>query len=198
MRHDTVFAEGLVEGLYTVDRELARQWARRLLGRTDWAILDTETTGLDGMAEIVQVAVVESTGTIALDTLVKPGHAIPFDATAIHGITNLMVGKAPTFAELSPRLIEILANRTVIAYNAPFDRRMLDQTARQCSVRLPLLTWECAMQRYAQYIGRPSSRRGGHGMPRLPRNDDYRGKKHQAVDDCLATLDLIRRMAVVS
>jgi DNA polymerase-3 subunit epsilon len=185
----------LVEALYSVDRELARQWARRLLDRGDWAILDTETTGLNSMAEIVQVAIVEPTGTIALDTLVKPGQAIPFDATAIHGITNLMVSQAPTFAEVTPRLIEFLVNRTVIAYNAPFDRRMLDQTARQNGVRLPLLTWECAMQRYANYLGRGASRRGGYGMPRLPRSDDYRSKKHQAVDDCLATLELIRRMA---
>jgi DNA polymerase III subunit epsilon len=185
----------LVEGLYSLDRDLARQWARRLLDRTDWAILDTETTGLDNSAEIVQVAVVEPKGSIALDTLVRPGQSIPFDATSIHGITDLMVSKAPTFAELTPRLVEILTNRTVIAYNAAFDRRMLAQTACQNDVRLPLLTWECAMERYAQYLGRRSSRRGGYVMQRLPRSDDYRGKKHQALDDCLATLDLIRRMA---
>jgi DNA polymerase-3 subunit epsilon len=178
-----------------LDREVARRWARELLDRSDWAILDTETTGLDSSAEIVQVAVVEPTGSVALDTLVKPRYLIPADAIAIHGITNLMVGEAPSFADLSPRLTEVLTNRTIIAYNAAFDRRMLVQTARMCDVRLPFLTWECAMERYAQYVGQRSSRRGGYAWQPLPRGSDYRGRKHQAIDDCLATLHLIRRMA---
>jgi DNA polymerase-3 subunit epsilon len=178
-----------------VNREYARRWARDLLERSNWAILDTETTGLDGSAEVVQIAVVGPQGATALDTLVRPRHPIPADATAIHGITNLMVAAAPAFADLTPRLIEVLSGKTVIAYNAAFDRRILFQSAHLNDVRLPPLVWECAMERYAQYVGRGSARRGGFVRQSLPRNAEYRGKQHQAIDDCLATFDLIRRMA---
>jgi DNA polymerase-3 subunit epsilon len=178
-----------------VDREVARRWARNLLDRTDWAILDTETTGLDGLAEVVQIGVVQPNGMTALDTLVRPRRPIPMDATAIHGITNYMVAGAPVFGDLTSRLTEVLSGKIVIAYNAAFDRRMLFQSARLSDVTLPPLVWECAMERYAQYVGRRSSRRGGIVRQRLPRKPEYRGKMHQAIDDCLATLDVIRRMA---
>jgi DNA polymerase-3 subunit epsilon len=184
-----------VDRLSFVGREVARGWAHDLLDRTDWAILDTETTGLDGSAEVVQIAVVEPNGSTALDTLVRPRRPIPMDATAIHGITNLMVAEAPAFGDLTPKLTEILSGKTVIAYNAAFDRRMLVQSARLGDISLPPLVWECAMERYAQYIGQRSGRRGGFVWQRLPRPPEYRGRKHQAVDDCHATLDVIRRMA---
>ena len=165
------------------------------MSRSDWAVLDTETTGLDDWAEVIQVAVVTPDGSTALDTLVRPRRYIPADATAIHGITNEMVAVAPPFEEIYPRLSSVIDHRTIIAYNAAFDRRVLAQTALVTEIRLPLLVWECAMERYAQFVGQRSPRRGGYVWQKLPRKAEYRGKKHQAVDDCLATLDIIRRMA---
>jgi DNA polymerase III epsilon subunit-like protein len=194
-RYDTGEGEGAVDRLYSVDRELARRWARGLIDRRDWAILDTETTGLDDSAEIVQIAIVEPGGSAVLDTLVRPRRPIPADATAIHGITNAMVADAPRFVDLVERLVQVIADRTVIAYNAAFDRRMVAQTARASEVRMPPWRWECAMERYAEYVGQRSSRRSGYVWQSLPRGSQYRGKKHQAIDDCLATLDVIRRMA---
>jgi DNA polymerase-3 subunit epsilon len=42
------------------ERDAAIRWARELLTRTDWVLLDTETTGLDADAQIVQLAVVST------------------------------------------------------------------------------------------------------------------------------------------
>lgn len=56
--------------------------------------------------------------------------------------------------------------------------------------------WQCAMQRYAEYAGRWSDRHGHFMWQPLPREGRSRFAKHQALDDCRATLDLIRRMAL--
>ena len=44
------------------DRNAAIQWARELLAKPNWVILDTETTGIDNMAEIIQIGVLDHTG----------------------------------------------------------------------------------------------------------------------------------------
>ena len=43
------------------DKAQATQWAQQLLGRNDWVILDTETTGLHG-AEVVDIAIISPQG----------------------------------------------------------------------------------------------------------------------------------------
>src|SRR5687768_4350279 len=73
------------------DRLAAQLWARRLLERDDWVVLDTETTGLDHGAEVIQIGVVGPDGRTLLDTLLQPRTRIPADATRIHGVTDAMV-----------------------------------------------------------------------------------------------------------
>jgi DNA polymerase III epsilon subunit-like protein len=46
---------------HTVDRDKAILWARELMGRKDWLILDTETTGLKD-AEICQIGILSPSG----------------------------------------------------------------------------------------------------------------------------------------
>src|SRR6185437_1044792 len=47
-------------------------WARELLTRDDWVVLDTETTGLDAGAEVIDLAVLDRNGTVLLETLLRP------------------------------------------------------------------------------------------------------------------------------
>jgi DNA polymerase-3 subunit epsilon len=53
-----------------------------------------------------------------------------------------------------------------------------------------LPAWECAMRRYAAYVGEPS-KRGGTRSQKLP------GGNHSALGDALATLRLIEEMAAM-
>src|SRR5690349_16036603 len=103
------------------DRELAdvRAWACEVLADPSACLLDSETTSLEGY--LVQIAVIDMAGRTLLDTLVNPCAPISPEAQAIHGITAERVKDAPTFAEIEPRLRELLAGRRVIVYNAPFD-----------------------------------------------------------------------------
>ena len=86
------------------DHNEATQWAHELLERPDWVILDTETTGLDGSAEIISITVMSSTGEILLDTLLKPSGCIPQDASAVNGITDEGRPCASVYRDISAAL----------------------------------------------------------------------------------------------
>jgi DNA polymerase-3 subunit epsilon len=169
-------------------------WARELLNRSDWVIVDCETTGLQAYAdEVISVAIMAPDGSELLNTLIKPLKAIPPEATAINGITNEMVEHTPSFAEVFPKILEQLKDRRVIAYNESFDRWMLRGACRQNQIDEDLVPepkrWECAMLKYASYYGEWSEYHGSYTWQPLPSGN------HQAGGDCLAVLELIKEMA---
>lgn len=175
------------------DQDQARAWAAKLLAMPDLLILDTETTGLHGSAEIVQIALIDVAGRVLIDTLVKPTRPIPRDASAIHGITDDKVAFAPTFADVAPQLRELLSGATVVIYNADFDVRLMEQSAQahQLTIEAPIFAGEYqdAMEMYSQWCGQWSSYHGNYRWQRLPGGD------HSALGDCRACLAVLKRMA---
>ena len=53
------------------DRAKAIQTARKWM-KDDPLFLDTETTGLDGQAEICELSVIDAGGSVLMDTLIRP------------------------------------------------------------------------------------------------------------------------------
>ena len=94
------------------------------------AVLDVETTGTwRGYDRIVQIAFVTVTPNKQVSEcsyLINPEILISTEATAIHGITNASVAKAPTFIKIAPLLIKALSGHDFIGYNFRFDRNMLE------------------------------------------------------------------------
>ena len=141
-------------GMNSNPQQRAIQAARRYAAEGP-LFLDTETTGLDSRAEIIEVALVDAEGALLLNTLVRPTRPIPADAAAIHGISNNLVGDAPAWAEVWPELQRLTNGRLVGIYNAEFDVRLLRQThaAHRLAGAADLRAF-CIMQLYAQFRGR--------------------------------------------
>ncbi|MGP1235786.1 3'-5' exonuclease [Serratia sp. CY37646] len=181
-----------------------QQQAQQCLNR-NCLVLDTETTGLDDKAEIIEIAVIDATGKTLLNTLVRPSKPIPAEATAIHGITDEMVKDAPTWPEVSPQLCSLISGKTIAIYNAEYDIRLLEQTDRIWKVTpkisvMPQLV--CAMHEYAEFYGQ-ISKRGGYKWQRLTAAAEQQGviiegTPHRALSDCLTTLGVIKAMAAGS
>jgi len=93
--------------------------------------IDTETTGLDSTAEIVEISVVDHDGSVLLETIIRPKNPIPSDAQAIHHISNEMVKDARPWYVIWPTLRPILFGRMLAFYNADFDMRMMKQSYEQ-------------------------------------------------------------------
>lgn len=91
---------------------------------------DTETTGNTPADRICQLAIKErGNPTPLLNELFKPPMPIPFEASAVHHISNKMVAHKPLFRE-SEKYAEIKTlfespDTIVVAHNAAFDVAML-------------------------------------------------------------------------
>ncbi|MGB8645257.1 MAG: 3'-5' exonuclease [Anaerolineae bacterium] len=152
----------------TQGRQEAVNLARTELSKKP-VYLDTETTGMDDRAQIVEICIVDSDANILLEQLVKPKDAIPPDTVKIHGITNDMVKDAPAWSEVWPEVARVLANRRVAIYNADFDLRMIQQSHSWHGI-----PWDfdedslfCLMKLYARFNGEWNAKYGNYRWYRL-------------------------------
>lgn len=130
--------------------------------------LDTETTGLGPRDEIVEIAVIDSSGETLLDTLVKPTVRITQEAFLVHGISERDTASAPSFADVMPRLQAIIDNRAIAIYNAEYDVRMLEQSARAHGLSVGFSkAVKCAMHMYAEFFGEWNHSRGEYRWHKL-------------------------------
>lgn len=104
---------------------------------------DLETTGTSIIHDrIVQIAAIK----INIDgseeekkTLVNPCIPIPKDATEVHGITDDMVEKAPTFTQISKSLFNWMKDCDLAGYNSDnFDVPLLSEEFNRCKITFPV------------------------------------------------------------
>jgi DNA polymerase III epsilon subunit family exonuclease len=96
--------------------------------------LDLETTGLDPRRDsIVSLAAIPFVGGApgpGYVTLVHPGRPIPPQATAIHGLTDAMVGDAPSADHVLGEMEALLDHRIVVGHGVEFDLAILNRARR--------------------------------------------------------------------
>ncbi len=173
----------------------ARQWISEKP-----VYIDTETTGLDKTAEIVEIAVIDHDGSTLFESLVRPSRPIPPDLTEIHGIDNQMVDRAPAFPVVWASLRGLLIARKIAVYNAEFDLRMMRQSFE--TYKLPwkerLITLDI-MVLYAAYRGEWDATRRAYRFFKL--EEAGRSLKiplpnsHRAADDARLTRALLHAIA---
>ena len=178
------------------DQRASIDWARSVLGRkSQYVILDTETTGLKEIDEVIQIGIIDLKGNTVLETLVKPSKkkSINKGASDVHGILMKDLKSAPTFNELTNQLTQALKGKEVIAYNSEFDARLYAQSCMFSGggyiPKNMKLDWDCAMKHYARFLGDWNDYHQDYKWPKL------QGGDHSAVGDCLATLKVIKKMA---
>lgn len=165
----------------------------------NYIILDTETTGLDETAEIVEISVINDQGEVLLDTLIKPTKPIPRDATAIHGITNEMVAEAPTYDQVHDELIALLEQHTCYIYNSSYDTRLIRQTAGLYGIQFDSsrYSFSCVMEDYAYEFNDGFWARlalaYSHAIS-VTKSERITLNAHRALADCLMTLEVIKFM----
>lgn len=177
-------------------RNDAIRWARELL-ETGFVILDTETTGLEWDAKIVEITVIDGlSGESLLNTLLDPQEPIPKDATTIHGITDEMVKGKPRFQDIMPDIEAALTGRTCVIYNVAYDTPLL----KTHGLATQSYRFECAMEMYAQFHGSYSDYHESFTWQSLSNalaqcKLDWPGTAHRALGDCAATRAVIQYMA---
>lgn len=193
----------------TRDRQTSiSKLARQLLDENP-LLFDTETTGLDSRAEIVEIAVISCDGTVLLDTLVRPTSPIPSGATAVHGISDADVRNARPWREVHGDMASLLApsGRVLTSYNREYDLRLVKQSVdatRGKSAPLPIkessVSPSCIMQLYAIWKGEWNDYHGSYRWQKLETalydlGIRREGDAHRALSDTKGALEVLKAMA---
>jgi DNA polymerase III subunit epsilon len=104
-------------------------------------VVDIETTGwLHEQAEITEIGAVRLTGgqlTGEFSSLVRPAGPIPADISALTGITDAMVGRAPLAAATLRAFLAFAGDCILVAHNAPFDVGFLTTACAAAGIAWP-------------------------------------------------------------
>ena len=179
-------------------RREAVAWAAAVLANPGSLFIDTETTGLDGSSEIIDIAIVDGAGERLFESLVRPDGRIPPDATRIHGIVDGMVTGAPRWPEVYPLVERLLTGRQIIVYNADFDYRLFNQMNARHGFPGLDVRWECAMKQYGNWAGEWNAKYGNYRWHKLDvalGTFGYPATSHRALDDARACRLVVRGMA---
>jgi DNA polymerase-3 subunit epsilon len=193
----------------TASRAAAIEWAHSLVNRTQRdrpvVILDTETTGVDMAAVAVQIGVVDLRGIEIMNIFIHPdGTEISQGAFETHGLTIEKLSDAPLFPSIWELLQGILLTADILTFNAPFDSRLLTQTAAKYGLTMPPLRTHCVMQQYSMYVGEVSSpplKPETYAVQSLEKACAHFGIEnsgaHDALGDAMATRDVLIAMAAL-
>ena len=159
-----------------------------------YVILDTETTGLYGDAEIIELALLDTKGNVLYESLFKPNQPIPIEATSIHKIKNEMVESCPKFSEEWDKIFDIIKDKTLLIYNEDFDVRLINQTLKQQGIISDWIEFDtiCIMRFYQEYCQSKYWTKLSYAcMDMGIEIEQY----HRALGDCKMVLELIKAIA---
>jgi DNA polymerase III epsilon subunit-like protein len=204
-RHEMPEAQVVVRSLLQTDprflRTHCRRWAARwaphlqqdALG-ADYVVVDLETTGsVIGVDEIMEVGLVRLAGereVARYTTRVRADRGIPPWVSRLTGISAADLADAPPFADLAPRLVELLSGAIFVAHDIRFDLPFLRWVLLEHGQDFPCVTGLCTLQlSRALWPDLPS-----HSLGELAVSLDLaHDQPHRAGDDALAAAGILQR-----
>jgi DNA polymerase III subunit epsilon len=109
-------------------------------------VFDTETTGLNpaGGDRMVEIGCIEMINRVetgrSFHAYFNPQRAMPSEAEAVHGLSNLFLSAQPLFEDRVEELIEFLADSPLVAHNASFDFGFLNNELQLCGRPIVCMT----------------------------------------------------------
>lgn len=158
--------------------------------------LDTETTGLHpATSDLLEIAVVDESGDVLLETLVRPARAREWpEAQAVHGIAPEDVAGAPSLEDVDAMLLPLIEQADVVViYNARFDLPFLPSRSQDAAHRKTA----CAMRAYSLHVGEWSEYWSGYRWFRLTEaaaeaGHAWSAAAHRALSDAQAARSVWR------
>jgi DNA polymerase-3 subunit alpha (Gram-positive type) len=103
----------------------------RKIAETNFVFFDVETTGLspafgDRVCELAMVQWQGGQAVAVFHSLINPGRPISRAASAINGLTDELVAKAPYFTEVAPDILKFVRAAVLVGHNAAFDLGFLN------------------------------------------------------------------------
>jgi DNA polymerase III epsilon subunit-like protein len=109
------------------------QWAQAIyaMGITDAVrFLEVDTTGLGEESDIIRVTLVNLSGDLFDDILIKPSCPISPQASAANGLYDVDLAEAPSLPDVwERRILRGMVGRYIISFNQKFDIEQLQRAA---------------------------------------------------------------------
>jgi len=127
-----------VEGYVVDDLQDIAKGAKEQTLNDSFVVFDIETSGLspikDKIIEIGALKIVAGKVVKEFSTFVNPKRPIPYEITRLTKINDEMVLDSPTIEEVLPRFLEFVGDDVLVAHNANFDVRFLEQNCRYLEI----------------------------------------------------------------
>jgi DNA polymerase III subunit epsilon len=108
-------------------------------------VLDTETTGMDPAAgdRIVEIGCVELENHIptgkTFQVYINPEREVPYEATAVHGLTNTFLKNKPVFSQIYSDFLHFIGDAKLVIHNAEFDMKFINWELQ--NIGAPSVAW---------------------------------------------------------
>jgi DNA polymerase III epsilon subunit-like protein len=161
-------------------------------GEVRFFALDVETANCD-RGSICQVGIAgvrPDNSVMTWSSYVDP-QTDSWACSGIHGITAETVRGAPTFAQLLPKLEQLLAGRIVFQHSS-FDSTAIAAASRQAGLAAPEWVWRDSV-RVARCAWPELKDNGGHGLASLRHHLRLKFKHHDAGEDARASAEVVLR-----
>lgn len=160
-----------------------------------YVVLDFETTGLRAADRVIEIAAVRFDGErqTTFHTLCHPGRQVPSFITGLTGITDDdLAGAPPTTEAIRRFMAELMHDQPIlVAHNASFDRRFLDQELALAGLPLYAGPVLCTMQLSRRLFPQLRSHRLN---VLLEFHQIAMGRHHRALDDVQGTTLLLQAL----
>ena len=101
--------------------------------------------------QIIEIAFCDSDRNLIINTLIYTNKPLTPGALKVHGINpHELLGK-PTFIDIQPAIVQLLKGRTLYAYNASLDIRMMRQSVHK--LWMQQVDVKCLAKQSANFIG---------------------------------------------
>lgn len=163
-------------------------------------VLDTETTGFDKAAEILQLSILNGNGEVLMNEYFRPRHTVSWaGAQQVNHISPAMVAGKPPLSVRKQAIEVLLQGADMIAgYNLPFDLRMLGQNG----IGIPdkdKVRYLDLMRPFSETYGDINEKTGRYRWQKLITCAKYYGYEeggwHDSLADTRATLYCFWKMA---
>ena len=121
--------------------EKQKLFNRVTLEQSNFAILDTETTGLrvskgDKVVSVasIKISKFKIREDVILDELVNPQIKIPEQSTMIHNIKDEDVKDKPTLIEIEDKILKFIKKSVLVGHNIDFDIKFLKNNAKNTNL----------------------------------------------------------------
>lgn len=155
-----------------------------------FVVIDLETTGLEWYeCEIIEIGAIKYDNCEESDrfhSYIKPVASVPSRITQITGITNEMLTDAPDLKSVLPELQEFLSDYVLVAHNAPFDMKFLQNSfdnALNTELDNEVIDTLPLARQYLKQLG-------SHKLEVIKRHFGLEFGSHNAMDDCSTTAKL--------